>query len=253
MKMHFLSGGRLRMRRSVYFPDAPREETIELPVSCTLLKHPQGNVLFDTGCSPQAATDPEGRWGSLARAMAPIFTPEDTVVGQLPKAGLTADDIDVVLCSHLHVDHCGCNEHFKRATIFCHAAEVAAAKSETGVAQGYFPLEWDQPQGFEEFDGQRDVFGDGKVILLPVPGHTVGMTAALVGLDKSGEFLLASDAVPMKEHLDTGFAPKNSWDKDKAVTALEEIRRIGERGATIIFGHDEPQWLSLKTGAAFYE
>ena len=47
-----LSGGRVRMRKSVYFPDADRSETIELPVSCVLLRHPQGNVLFDTGCHP---------------------------------------------------------------------------------------------------------------------------------------------------------------------------------------------------------
>ena len=46
MKMHILNGGRLRMRKSVYLPDALRGETIVLPVSCVLLRHPQGNVLF---------------------------------------------------------------------------------------------------------------------------------------------------------------------------------------------------------------
>ena len=55
MKMHALSGGRVRMRKSVYVPDADRSETIELPVSCFLLRHPQGNVLFDTGCHPSVA------------------------------------------------------------------------------------------------------------------------------------------------------------------------------------------------------
>ena len=38
----------------------------------------------------------------------------------------------------------------------------------------------------------------GRIVLLPVPGHTPGMTAALVGLDESGEFLLASDAVAVE-------------------------------------------------------
>ena len=58
MKMHALSGGRVRMRKSVYVPDAERSETIELPVSCFLLRHPQGNVLFDTGCHPSVAENP---------------------------------------------------------------------------------------------------------------------------------------------------------------------------------------------------
>ena len=152
MKMHFLSGGRLQMRRSVYYPSAAREETFELPVICTLLRHKQGNVLFDTGCSPDAAVDPENRWGGVARAMKPIYEPQDTVINQLGKTGLSTDDIDVVICSHFHPDHCGCNEHFKRASIICHADELAAAQADGGVAQGYLPQEWDHAQGgFDTF------------------------------------------------------------------------------------------------------
>ncbi len=252
MKMHFLSGGRLRMRKSVYYPSAEKGETFELPVLCTLLKHAHGNVLFDTGCSPAAATDAEGRWGGVAKAMMPIFKPEDAVVGQLAKAGLGADDIDVVVCSHLHPDHCGCNEHFRKATIIAHAAEVAAAKAENGSAMGYLPAEWDQPQGFDTFEGQRDLFGDGRIILLPVPGHTPGMIAAMVALDGAGRFLLASDAVPVEANLREGYAPRNSWDMEQANIAIDEIRRISEGGTQVIFGHDEAQWQRLRTGSEFY-
>ena len=252
MRMHFLSGGRLRMRKSVYYPTAERGETFELPVACTLLRHEQGNVLFDTGCSPEAAVDPEARWGGVAKAMTPIFSPEETVVNQLGKLGLDAADIDVVVCSHLHPDHCGCNEHFRSATIIAHAAEVAAARADDGLAAGYLPQEWDQPQGFDTFEGQRDVFGDGRIVLLPVPGHTPGMIAALVALDESGEFLLASDAVAVEANLAEGYAPKNSWDLEQANVAIDAIRKIGERGARIIFGHDEAQWNSLRRGQQFY-
>lgn len=252
MKMHFLSGGRLRMRKSVYYPSAAREETFELPVICTLLKHAQGNVLFDTGCSPAAAENAEARWGGVARAMVPIYRPEDAVVNQLGKADLAPEDIDVVICSHLHPDHCGCNEHFRRATIIAHAAEVAAAKAENGLTVGYLPQEWDQPQGFDTFEGQRDVFGDGRIVLLPVPGHTPGMIAALVALDDAGQFLLASDAVAVEANLADGYAPKNSWDLEKANIAIDDIRKIGERGAVIIYGHDDAQWNRLKRGAEFY-
>jgi glyoxylase-like metal-dependent hydrolase (beta-lactamase superfamily II) len=252
MKMHFLSGGRLRMRKSIYYPFAEKGETFELPVMCTLLKHDQGNVLFDTGCSPDAARDGEARWGGMAKAMAPIFAPDEAVVGQLAKADLTVDDIDVVICSHLHPDHCGCNEHFRKATIIAHAAEVAAARAENGPNVGYLPTEWDQPQGFDTFEGQRDLFGDGRIVLLPVPGHTPGMIAALVALDEAGEFLLASDAVPVEANLAEGYAPKNSWNLDLANIAIDEIRSVGERGAQVIFGHDDSQWQRLRTGSEFY-
>ncbi|MYD93595.1 MAG: N-acyl homoserine lactonase family protein, partial [Chloroflexi bacterium] len=67
MRMHVLSGGRLRMSKHIYLPDAAREETIDLPVACFLFRHPQGNVLFDTGCHPTVAKNPQERWGNLAR------------------------------------------------------------------------------------------------------------------------------------------------------------------------------------------
>jgi glyoxylase-like metal-dependent hydrolase (beta-lactamase superfamily II) len=253
MKMHFLSGGRLSMRRSVYYPGAAKEETVELPVLCTLLRHGQGNVLFDTGCSPEAATNPEARWGGVARAMRPIFSPDQAVISQLRTVGFGTDDIDLVICSHLHPDHCGCNEHFKRATIFCHADELAAARSEQGPAQGYLPREWDQPQSFETFAAQKDVFGDGRIVLLPVPGHTPGMTAALVALDDDGAFLLASDAIPVEANCVEGYAPKNSWHLDKATAAIAELKTIASGRARIIYGHDDAQWKTLRVGAQAYQ
>ena len=253
MKMHILSGGRLKMRKGVYLPGAPRDEWLDLPVSCVLLKHPRGNVLFDTGCSPEAAVNGEARWGTLARAMVPNFAPEDAVVSQLPKAGLTARDIDLVICSHLHADHCGCNAYFTQATVMVHASELAAARSENALAQGYFPADWDQGNRFDELAGQRDVFGDGRITLMPMPGHTVGMTIAVIALDRSGEFVLASDAVPVRTVLDQRYAPKNSWDSDKAVATVEEIARMEEKGATVLLGHDLDQWNRLKTGAAYYD
>ena len=73
MTMHFLSGGRVRLRRSMYDPTAERSETFEAPVSCVLLRHAQGNVLLDTGCHPSVAGNPEARWGKLARVMTPVL------------------------------------------------------------------------------------------------------------------------------------------------------------------------------------
>ena len=61
MKMHFLSGGRVRMRKATYDPTLDRSVLFEMPVVSTLLRHPQGNLLFDTGCHPDVATDPASR------------------------------------------------------------------------------------------------------------------------------------------------------------------------------------------------
>ena len=41
MRMHVLSGGRLRLRKRIYFPDASSEETIDVPVASFLIRHAQ--------------------------------------------------------------------------------------------------------------------------------------------------------------------------------------------------------------------
>ena len=252
MKMHILSGGRLRMRRNIYDLDAPRDETFELPVSSYLLRHRHGNVLFDTGCHPDAATGAEARWGAMVRAMTPIFAAEDSVVHQLPRLGLACEDIDVVVCSHLHPDHCGCTAFFPQATVIAHEAEIAAARAPAASSHGYFPVEWDDPRHIESLTGQRDLFGDGRITLLPMPGHTAGMTVAHVVLDRDGAFLLASDAAPLKHTLDTLTAPRNSWDVEQTLASLRAIADIARDGTRIIHGHDDEQLRGMRQGADGY-
>jgi glyoxylase-like metal-dependent hydrolase (beta-lactamase superfamily II) len=253
MKMHLLSGGRLRMRKSIFIPDAERSETIELPVCCALLRHKAGNVLFDTGCHPAVAEQPEARWGGLARLMTPIMQPGDNVINALAGIGLACDDIDVVVCSHLHPDHCGCNKFFGRATVIVHAAELAAARAAGAETAGYLAADWEQAAAPDTVDGERDVFGDGRIVLIPMPGHTPGTTAALVALDRCGKFLLASDTVSLRSTLDTGVIPKNTWNADALAKALAEVRRIEAQGATVLCSHDAAQWASLRQGVDYYD
>jgi glyoxylase-like metal-dependent hydrolase (beta-lactamase superfamily II) len=102
-------------------------------------------------------------------------------------------------------------------------------------------------------DGECDVFGDGRMVLLPLPGHTPGPTGALVTLDRSGAFFLASDTVSLRSTLDTGVVPKNTWDANALVKSLAEIQHIEARGAQILCGHDAAQWASLRKGFEAYE
>lgn len=251
MKMHCLSGGRVRMRKGVYVPDADRSDMIEMPVSCVLLRHPQGNVLFDTGCHPAVPENPE-RWQGMEKFMTPIMAPGDNVLTGLSCVGLTPDDIDVVVCSHLHPDHCGCNTFFKRASVAVHAHEVAAARKPDAVPMGYLASEWDFGT-FDQINGQRDLFGDGKIVLIELPGHTPGSIGALIALEKSGTFLLAADTVSLRATLDRNVAPRNTQDPQALAKSWEEVRRIEARGATVLCGHDAAQWDTLRKGVEFYD
>jgi glyoxylase-like metal-dependent hydrolase (beta-lactamase superfamily II) len=253
MKMHLLSCGRLKMRKSIFLPASERSEMIELPVSSALLQHGQANVLFDTGCHPAVPEDPEGRWGGLAKLMIPIMQPGEHVLTGLAGLGLEPDDIDVVINSHLHPDHCGCNAFFRKATFLVHKDELVAARAPESAASGYLAAEWDQPMPVDEVKNQRDVFGDGRIVLLPLPGHTPGSMGALAQLDRTGRFLLAGDTVSLRETLDTGIIPRNTWNADALAESLGEVRRIEATGVTILCSHDARQWDGLRKGLDAYD
>lgn len=253
MKMHILSGGRVQMKKHVYVPGAAREETLDLPVSCFLFRHPQGNVLFDTGCHPSVAEDPEGRWGNMARAVVPVMGRDDNIVSELRRVNLTPGDIDIVVNSHLHCDHCGCNEFFSGATVYVHADELARARDPDSEGKGYFQADWDHSMPVVEIAGEVDIFDDGRIVLLPLPGHTPGLTGLLASLPNSGAWLLASDAVAVRENLEMEIIPKNTWNRDLLVTSLAEIKRIETSGATVVCGHDLAQWSAFRTPEECYD
>jgi glyoxylase-like metal-dependent hydrolase (beta-lactamase superfamily II) len=241
------------MRKSVYLPDAGREETIELPVWSILLRHAAGNVLFDTGCHPSLAQNAEERWGGMAKFITPIMGPNDHVLAGLSALGLGAEDIDLVVNSHLHPDHCGCNAFFTRATVIVHALDLEAARAPDSLARGYLPIEWDHPLPMQTINGERDLFGDGRVVLLPLPGHTRGSTGALVALDRCGQFLLAADAVSLRASLDREIVPRNTLNAEMFLRSLAEIRRLERGGASVLCGHDAAQWETLRKGADAYD
>ena len=253
MKMHVLDGGRLKMRRRIYVPDSDKTETIELPVIAILFRHPEGNVLYDTGCHPSVSGKAEARWGNLAAVMTPIGEHSQNVIDSLAVIGLKPEDINVVVNSHFHPDHCGCNEFFTAARFVVHEAELAAAKGAEAPAQGYLPGEWDHPMPMQAVGEGHDVMGDGKLVCVHLPGHTAGLMGLLAALEKTGKVLCVSDAVSLRRNLDHDEVPKNAENPEALLASYARIRSFEAGGAMIICGHDDEQVKGLRMGAEVYD
>lgn len=161
--------------------------------------------------------------------------------------------MDLVVCSHLHMDHCGANEFFRRATCVVHARELATARDPASEGRGYFRADWDHPTRWREVDGETDLLGDGRVVLIPAPGHTPGTMMAALALDSTGTVLLASDAMYTRENLDEELAPRQSWDREAWHRSAAEIRRWRDRGTLVVYGHDREQWETLRKGPDAYD
>ena len=253
MKLNFLAAGRLRMKKSIYVTSADRSETIDLPVSSALIRHKQGNVLFDTGCHPSVVEHAEERWGPLVKVMTPIMRADETLLPSLACVGVGPDDIDIVVNSHFHPDHCGCNQFFKKATILAHAKEIEAAKAPGAEAAGYLRADWDYGQPIEAVNGERDLFGDASSCWCRCRATRRERSARWSPRSRrsvSSGFGLRSACAKASIPIPRPATPGMS---DALLKSFEEVRRIEKSGATVICGHDDPQWQSLRKGNEGYE
>jgi glyoxylase-like metal-dependent hydrolase (beta-lactamase superfamily II) len=91
----------------------------------------------------------------------------------------------------------------------------------------------------EPLTGDKDVFGDGSVIVLRMPGHTLGHSCLLVRLKDMGPVLLTGDLVHFRENYETGGVPSFNVDRAATVASIERMKQIvANLKATVIIQHD---------------
>lgn len=103
----------------------PPAEFVEFPVYAVLIDHPEGKILFDTGCNPEGMGD-DGRWPEGVQELFPYQASEECyLINRLAQLNVRPEDIKYVVASHLHLDHAGCLELFKNATVIVHDTELS--------------------------------------------------------------------------------------------------------------------------------
>src|SRR5260370_5664724 len=180
------------------------------PVSFYVIKHPKGNVIFDTGNNDKTITDPDGWWGPLAKGFGLKMTKDDAIPVQLAKIGLKPDDIKYVAVGHLHLHHGGNVGQFKNSTLIAQDDEFKAAWwPDVGYSLYYIPGDFAETKNIRtvRLNGDFDLFDDGSVRLIRAPGHTPGSQFMVVKLPKTGTAILTSDVVYLTESLDKNLIP----------------------------------------------
>lgn len=91
----------------------------------------------------------------------------------------------------------------------------------------------------EEVSGDRDVFGDGSVTMLSMPGHTPGSYALLVRLTRAAPVLLSGDVVHFEEQLANNYVPPFNTDRAETLASMDRLRTISTTlKATLVVQHD---------------
>jgi len=202
------------------------ELKIQFVYSCYIIKHGDDYLLWDTG---HAMT-------------APNVAPKVSVVDQLAKIDVKPEQIKYVGISHYHADHTGQIASFPKATLLIGAREwdaITAPKPAEGV--NFKPFEsW--IKGESKVEPQlvdKDVFGDGSVIMLRTPGHTPGHSSLLVKLPQMGPVIISGDAVHFRENYDSDGVPAFNYDRAQTVASIERLKKIAANlKAAVIIQHD---------------
>jgi glyoxylase-like metal-dependent hydrolase (beta-lactamase superfamily II) len=231
----------------------PTNQTKEICVLGSLIAHPAGNILFDTGMNPEA-------WPEMVRE---LFYPikhdkEHTLETILKNIGFSVKDISCVIISHLHLDHTGGLKLFKDAgtPIFVHEEQIKwglySAATRDGLA--YMPPELDLSLNWKPIHEEVTEFAK-DVYLYHVPGHVPGVLAMRIKLDQSGEFLFTSDASHLRENFEEervlGWLCEDRMRWLKSVRKLKGIAKEAE--AKVVFGHDAQRLEELRTAPKYYE
>src|SRR6201998_1273944 len=114
MRLYVFSSGWLTLDKSGLQTGATGKITV--PVAFFLIKHPKGNVLFDTGNNDKIITDPT-YWGPFIDSLKPGRSPDVAIDAQLNKIGVKPSDINYVILGHMHLDHAGNVGKFPSATV----------------------------------------------------------------------------------------------------------------------------------------
>ena len=199
---------------------------IQLTFSCYLIQHGNEYMVWDTG-NP-AGTTPTA--------------PKTSLVNLLAQLKLTPSQIKYVAISHYHGDHTGQVGSFPSATLLIGKGDWDALNDPKSAAAGSAPSFAPWISGGSKVEpqaGDKDVFGDGTVVMLNTPGHTPGHHSLLVRLKEKGNVLITGDLAHFHENYDIGGVPTFNTDRAASVASIDRFNKIATNlKATVIIQHD---------------
>lgn len=258
VKLYFFKSGTLKSEKHLFTLNKDIGVPFEVPVPFFLIQHKGENILFDTGNALEVANAPEKHWGDIVNTYFPKMTESEFVENQLKDIlNISADEIDYVILSHLHLDHAGGVGIFKNATYIVHEKEYNWAFSPDCNQKAAYIMqditkEVDWLKINNKFSTAFDLFDDGTIKIYPTPGHTPGHLSVLINLENSRPMFLTSDSCYTEENLNDNIPPGLVWNEAESIQTLEFIKKLQTDNIEIIVGHDPIAWGKFKKAPEFY-
>ena len=205
-----------------------RGRTRRLVASCYLIKNGDRYMIWDTGLNGALAGKQRDEEGNHLK---------ERILPQLARIGVKPEDVSFVGVSHYHFDHIGQLGDFPQATLFIGREDFEVLKSPEwpGPDMSY----WTGGKGkVEPVRGDKDIFGDGRVVMLAMPGHTPGHHSLYVRL-ASGPVLLSGDQYHFTEQVANKGVPGFNTNRADTLASHDRFERIAANfNAKVIIQHE---------------
>ncbi|MEL7497867.1 MAG: NAD-dependent epimerase/dehydratase family protein [Planctomycetota bacterium] len=216
VKLRLFSTGYTTNREMAAEAEGAWGKKIRFHAMIALIEHPEhGVTLFDTGYT-QRFFDATKNWPySIYAKITPALTPEQhSAVAILQRLGIHQTDVQRIIISHFHADHTGGLLDFPDADLISTREAFDSVGRSDGYHTGFRAVRSAfLPQLMPRRDSQRwclldqfhdpgigpfvrthDLFHDGSVRLIKMPGHADGQMGALVQVAENRRVLLVADA-----------------------------------------------------------
>jgi len=235
-KLTIMNAGFCTTKKSHLIKGADSSD-ISVPALFFLIEHPvHGNILFDTGYSTRYFKVTKKFPFSLMNKVTPVqITERENAINQLLEMNITANDIKTVILSHLHADHAGGIADFNKSTIYVDKKEwrYGVQSKFKLLINGYLKQLYEniklsalEQLNFEDngysygpFSKTIDLFNDNTIILVPLPGHTIGQFGLLLNITNQEKYFLIADSVFIKAN----------YQKNKAGSILSRIAHYDQK------------------------
>jgi glyoxylase-like metal-dependent hydrolase (beta-lactamase superfamily II) len=228
---------------------------------CLLIEGAEGLVLVDTGFGLADTRTPRQLGIPFTAVIRPRLDTAETAISQIRELGYEPDDVRHIITTHLDVDHAGGLPDFPDAEVHLLGRELEAAMN-SGWRERlrYIAAHWAHgPRWVQHDAGGDEWFGfdsvrilpgsDAEILLIPLPGHTLGHTGVAVRhadrwLLHCGDAYLHHGEVQTPPHCPPGlsaFQVLNQVDGAARRQNRERLRELAQRHAhdvELICSHD---------------
>jgi len=173
-------------------------------MTAALVRHPQGDVLIETGLGRTIAS--QFRQMPFLFRLATDLAPSEPAADQLDAAGYDRKHLRYILLTHVHWDHVSGVPDFPGVPVLVTTAEhefIADGGFANATARSIDPSRW-QDYTFDGgpylgFDRSHDLYGDGSIVMVPAPGHTPGSVVVFVALPDDTRYAFVGDLAWRRE------------------------------------------------------